>query len=150
MRSIVTSIFLYASESLTLTAKGTVGHLRHPFLFCRQTVMDQAERMNDLTIFSGAFVTSDVKATGQRLLSCFGVYFFPGQGYSEHFPERRYRILVHGGLGEVPKDANERISTKLQSSAISTIRSRKFIFINPFQKYVHKVLLNYNVTFRLR
>ena len=67
---------------------------------------------------------------------------------SGHFPERRYKMLVYGGLEEVSKHATELISTKLQSSAINTISARTLIHINSCQQSVYKLFLNYNISIR--
>ena len=77
-----------------------------------------AERISDFRNVSRVFSTRDVRATGRRSLSCFGVDFF-GTGITvDIIPERR--IMVYGGLEEMSTDATELVSTELQNSAVNT------------------------------
>ena len=60
-------------------------------------------------------------------------------------------MLVYRGLEEVSKDATELVSAELRRSAISTIRIRTLVYIDPLQQFVHSVFLNYNsISFRPR
>ena len=44
----------------------------------------------------------------------FGVDFLGDRNNSGHFPERRYKMLVYGGLEEVSNHATELISVALR------------------------------------
>ena len=56
-------------------------------------------------------------------------------------------MLVYEGLEEVSKNTAELVSTELQSSALSTIRTRTLVYTDPLQQSVHNVFLNYCVSF---
>ena len=57
-------------------------------------------------------------------------------------------MLVYRGLEEVSKDATELVSAELRRSAISTIRIRTLVHIDPLQQSILNVFLNYIVSFR--
>ena len=96
--------------------------------------------------FFRVFVTSDVRARRWRLVSCFGVDFFRTGIKVEDFQ----RDGTERWCMEVWKKCRrttELISTTLQSSAVSITKSQALLHINPLQQSVHKVFLNYNVSF---
>ena len=99
------------------------------------------ERMNDLTIFSRVFITSNVRATGRRSLSCFGAEFFRTGIIVDIFQRKGTKCW---SLEEALKIITELISIKFQSCTISMIRAQTLtsIHINPFQQPVHNFFLN--------